>query len=303
MKVFITGGTGFVGSHARAHYLDQGHEVAYVGSRSAPDRIDHERSRYIRADTTEPGDWQKAAGEADLILNLAGRTIFRRWSERYKARIRDSRILTTRNLVAALPAGSRAVLVSTSAVGYYGDGGEAVLTETSAVGNDFLGRLARDWEAEAMQAAGKGARVVIARFGIVLGRGGGALASMLPAFRFFVGGPMGSGRQWFPWIHIDDLIGAMDFLHRRADLHGPFNLCGPNPVRNKEMARLLGKALGRPAIIPVPAMALKLMMGEMAGALLASQRAIPAKLLAAGYHFNYPDMEGALTDLLGRPAV
>lgn len=301
MKVLITGGSGFVGSHAKVHFLAQGHGVTLVGSRPTPGDMDHERCRYIQADTAEPGQWQQAAGEADLIINLAGRTIFKRWSDKYKEQIRASRILTTRHLVDALPDGNQTVLISASAVGYYGDGGEAVLTETSETGNDFLAALARDWEAEAMRAAAKGVRVVIARFGIVLGRDGGALASMLPAFRSFVGGPLGSGKQWFPWIHMDDLLGAFDFLMGRQELHGPFNVCAPNPVRNKEMAQRLGKALGRPAKISVPAMALKLMAGELAGALLASQRAIPAKLLATGYQFRYPDLEAALADLLDRP--
>jgi uncharacterized protein len=194
------------------------------------------------------------------------------------------------------------VLISTSAVGYYGDCGEAVITEQNAIGDDFLASLAKAWEAEAMRAADKGVRVVIARFGIVLGQDGGALASMVPAFRSFVGGPLGSGKQWFPWLHIHDLLAACDFLYGRADLHGAFNFCSPNPVRNREMAQTLGSVLHRPAMVPVPTMALKLMLGELAGALLASQRAVPAKLLAAGFEFKYPELAGALKDILGSSA-
>jgi len=302
MKIFITGGTGFVGGHAKNHFLEQGHAVTVVGTRSSPEGMDHELCHYVEADTTEAGDWQAEAAQADLILNLAGRTIFRRWSESYKAKIRDSRIKTTRNLVDALAPDSKAVLISTSAVGYYGDCGEAVITEQNAIGDDFLASLAKAWEAEAMRAADKGVRVVIARFGIVLGQDGGALASMVPAFRSFVGGPLGSGKQWFPWLHIHDLLAACDFLHGRADLHGAFNFCSPNPVRNRQMAQTLGSVLHRPAMMPVPTMALKLMLGELAGALLASQRAVPAKLLAAGFEFKYPELAGALKDILGSSA-
>ncbi|MCJ8501908.1 TIGR01777 family oxidoreductase [Desulfatitalea alkaliphila] len=302
MQLLITGGTGFVGSHAQHHFLNQGHDVTLIGTRPAPEGLDHARCRYIRADTTASGDWQEAVGQADLILNLAGRTISKRWTARYKTQIRESRILTTRNLVAALPAASRAVLISTSAVGFYGDGGEMELAETSPGGDDFLADLSREWEAAAMDATEKGARVVIARFGIVLGRDGGPLAAMVQPFRAFMGGPIGSGRQWFPWIHMEDLLAAIQFLYDHAELHGAFNLCSPNPVRNRELAQTIGKVIGRPAVMPVPALALKLMLGEMAEAVMASQRAIPAKLLAAGFQFQYSDLEPALVDLLTTPA-
>jgi uncharacterized protein len=301
MQLLITGGTGFVGSHAKAHFLAQGHEVTLLGTRPAPEGIEGSRCRYIQADTTEPGEWQQAVGQADLILNLAGRTIFRRWTRRYKAQIRDSRIRTTQNLVDALKPGRPAVLISTSAVGYYGDGGDAELTEEAPRGDDFLAALARDWEAAAMEAVAKGARVVITRFGIVMGRGG-SLAKMVPAFRAFMGGPLGTGQQWFPWIHMEDLVAGLDFLYRHPELNGVFNLCGPHPVRNRAFAQQLGKALDRPAVVPVPTLALKLMMGELADTLLASQRALPAKLLAAGFQFKYPHLDTALADLLATAA-
>jgi uncharacterized protein (TIGR01777 family) len=256
--------------------------------------------RLIRADTTQPGPWQQAAAEADWIVNLAGRTIFHRWSEAYKQQIRDSRILTTRNLVAALPGHRPVVLISTSAVGYYGDGADALLAETAPAGNDFLARLSVDWEQAALDATAKGARVAIARFGIVLSADGGALAQMLPAFRWLVGGPLGSGRQWFPWIHMGDLVAAIEFLAGRDDLAGPFNLCAPHPVINRELARTLGRTLGRPAFVPAPAPALRLLMGEMAGVLLAGQRAVPQRLMAAGFQFRYPHLDGALEALLAR---
>lgn len=298
MRVLITGGTGFIGWHLSVRFSEHGHTVTLLGTRAASPEAASGPYRTLQADTTQPGSWQQAAADADLIVNLAGRTIFKRWSARTKQQIYDSRIQTTRNVVAALPAGSRAVLVSTSAVGYYGDGQESVLTEDAAPGHDFLAALARDWEAEAMGAAVKGVRVVLARFGVVLGSDGGALANMLPAFRFFAGGPLGSGRQWFPWIHIHDLCAAIHFLYERDDLAGAFNLCSPHPARNRELAQTLGRILGRPAVMPAPALVLKLLLGEMAGVLLASQRAVPERLLAAGFQFQYPHLEAALTDLL-----
>jgi uncharacterized protein len=298
MNVVITGGTGFVGRQLCRHMLDRGHSVVALGTRPDFD-LQHSRLTYVRADTSATGPWQRRLTDADLIVNLAGRTIFHRWSHRYKNAMTASRVQTTRNLVDALPASSRAVLVSTSAVGYYGNCGDARLTETSPPGEDFLARLSRDWEAAALKAADKGVRVVTARFGIVLGAGGGALAAMLPAFRRFAGGPLGTGRQWFPWIHQDDLIAALDFLASEGDLHGPVNVCAPNPVRNADLARTLGRVLGRPAKLAVPEVALRLVAGELTTALLASQRAVPQRLLAGGFEFQYPELEGALRHLLG----
>lgn len=296
MNVLITGGTGFVGRHLADRFLGQGHVVTLLGSRSASQTSGS--CRTIQADTTQPGDWQQAAAEADLIVNLAGRTIFHRWSEDYKRQMHASRIRTTQNLVAALPAVSQAVLISASAVGYYGDGQDAQLPETAPNGHDLMALLCVDWETAALGAVAKGARVVLARFGIVLDADGGALAKMLPAFRLFAGGPLGSGRQWFPWIHMADLLAAVDFLAGRSDLSGAFNLCSPHPVRNRELARTLGQTLGRPAVLPTPALALRLLMGEMAGALLVSQRAVPERLMAAGFQFQYPRLDLALSDLL-----
>ncbi len=297
MQVVITGGSGFVGTHLGRFLLNQGHSVSALGTRPAFNRIDHPGFQYLCADTTRPGDWQQLLPHADLIVNLAGRSIFQRWSRKYKQQIYNSRILTTRHLVEALPTSTSTTLISTSAVGYYGHCGDSELTEAAPLGRDFLSGLSQDWEAEALAAASKGARVVLARFGIVLGSGGGALAKMVPAFRSFVGGPLGDGRQWFPWIHIKDLVGALNFLATRSDLEGAYNLSAPHPVRNLEMAQTLGRILARPAKMAVPAFMLKLTMGELADVLLSSQRAVPAKLLEAGYRFQFPKLEAALSDL------
>ncbi len=299
MNILITGGTGFVGTHLSRACLDDGHDVAILGTRPSPKDLEHPRLRLVAADATRPGDWQANVPWADIIFNLAGRTIFQRWTQKHKQQIYDSRILTTRNVVDALPQATTSVLVSTSAVGYYGTCGDAELSEESPPGNDFLATLARDWEAEAKAGEAKGARVVLVRLGIVLGRDGGALAKMIPAFRSFVGGPLGSGRQWFPWIHIQDLLGALKFLAAPSDLKGPFNLCAPHPVTNAEMAAALGKALGRPAKIAVPAFMLRMVMGELGDVFLSSQRVRPARLLAAGFEFGFPQIDKALADLMG----
>ncbi len=298
MNVVITGGSGFVGTHLSNHLLKAGHRITALGSRPTYDLIDHPDFSYRSADTTRAGEWQEVVADADWIFNLAGRTIFQRWSRRYKQQIYDSRVLTTRHLVSALPDQSRAVLVSTSAVGYYGDRGEEALTERSIPGHDFLADLAKDWEAAATAAQTKGARVVAARFGIALGKDGGALAKMVPAFRTFMGGPLGSGKQWFPWIHIHDMVAALEYLAAGDDHHGPFNICSPNPVRNGEMATALGKVLGRPAAMAAPTFMLKMMMGEVAGTLLASQKALPENLQRAGFEFTFPEIDAALADLV-----
>jgi uncharacterized protein (TIGR01777 family) len=300
MKVLIIGGTGFVGTHLSRSCLDAGHEVTVLGTRLRYNGPVDSRLRYVAADTGIPGDWQAHVTAADIVFNLAGRNIFQRWNQKYKQQLRDSRILTTRNVVDALPETKTAVLISTSAVGYYGSCGDVELNEDCPAGRDFLASLAMDWEAEAIRGEAKGARVVLTRFGIVLGRDGGALAKMIPAFRSFVGGPLGHGRQWFPWIHIQDLLGALDFLASRSDLRGPFNLCAPQPVTNGQMADALGKVLGRPAKMAVPAFMLKMMMGELGDVLLSSQRALPVNLLAAGFEFGFPQIDMALANLINR---
>jgi uncharacterized protein (TIGR01777 family) len=204
MNYFITGGLGFVGCHLSNFLLKDGNRVTAIGLNPKPNLIDHSEFRYIPADTTKAGDWQDEMRDQEVIVNLAGKSIFKRWTEDYKKQIYDSRILTTRNLVDALPDGSDVIFCSTSAVGFYGSRGDDVLTEESPPGEDFLAKVGKDWEWEALQALNKGARVVLTRFGIVLDRDGGAMGKMIPAFRRYLGGPLGSGEQWFPWIHMHD---------------------------------------------------------------------------------------------------
>lgn len=301
MKVLITGVSGFVGTYTAQRLLEQGDHVTGTGTRTRHDTIRHENFRYIRADTTEEGAWQEEVRSADGVVNLAGKNIFNRWTRRYKQDIYDSRIRTTRRVVEAMPESGAPVLCSASAVGYYGDRGEEILTEEATGGDDFLARVGRDWEAEAFAAQAKGSRVVAARFGIVLGRDGGALAKMLPAFKSFVGGPLGAGSQWFPWIHVDDLVSALLFALRSDTVAGPLNFCAPNPVRNRELAHTLGQVLGRPAAVSVPKLMVRMALGEAADPLMASIRAVPAALTTAEFPFRYPELEDALRDLVDGP--
>jgi len=298
MKIFITGGTGFVGSFLLPSLLEKGHDVTTVGTSGSHRLKGGKNFHYISADTTKTGKWQEELENVDAVINLAGRNIFKYWTKRYKQQIYDSRILTTRNLVEALPSDKNIILCSTSAAGYYGNRGDELLTEKVSPGKDFLAKVCIDWEKEAYKARDKGPRVTILRFGVVLGRDGGALAKMIPAFRFYTGGPLGGGMQWFPWIHINDLMSAIDFILEHRDMDGPFNTCAPEPVRNKNFAKILGSVLHRPSLLPVPAMIIRLVMGEMGATLMNSQRAVPEKLAKHGFGFQYPDVESALRDII-----
>jgi len=298
MNIFITGGLGFVGRNLSNAFLLKGHQVIAIGRSQNPVMIDHPDFRYVAADTTQAGEWQDLLRDQQVVVNLAGKSIFTLWTERTKRQIYDSRILTTRNLVEALPAGADTTLCSTSAIGYYGDRGEDILTEDEPAGDDFLAEVGRDWEKEALQAESKGARVVLTRYGIVLDRDGGAMAKMVPAFRMFVGGPLGSGRQWFSWIHMRDLLKAYLFVVDRQDVRGPLNYCAPEPVRNEQLAKTLAEKLTRPAFMPAPAFMIKLVLGEFGKVLLASQRVRPAALERAGFEFDYPDLDSALAQIV-----
>lgn len=302
MKVLVTGASGFVGTQLCRRLVDLGHQVTGVAQAPHPNPSLPSQVRYISADTTQPGPWQEAVPDQNLLVNLAGASIFRRWTAASKEIIYNSRILTTRNLVDAIPQGAAVALLSTSAVGYYGSRGDASLTEDEPPGSDFLASLCVDWEAEASSARSKGVRVVCMRFGIVLGKTGGALGQMIPAFKRFVGGPLGDGRQWFSWIHMEDLIGAMLFVMEKDAVDGAVNFCAPNPVRNETLAHVLGKLLHRPSFLKTPAFALKLVLGEFGSVLLEGQRVFPAVLLRHGYTFRYPDIEAALAEVLGVPA-
>ncbi len=298
MKVFIAGGTGFIGKRLARRFLDRGDRVTITGTRSRSPLETVENLRHVSADLTREGPWQEALAESDAVINLTGKTIFRRWTRKYKAQIRDSRVLSTQNIVDGLGGSRQAVLINASAVGYYGSRGDTVLDEDASPGTDFLAKVGRDWEAAAMEGDKKGVRVVCARFGIVLGEGGGALEKMIRPFKFFLGGPLGDGDQWFPWIHIDDLTEAVVWVIKHQRLKGPVNFCSPNPVRNREMSRILGRILGRPAFLTTPAFALRMVMGELGSALISSQRCVPEKLSGSGFRFVFPDIETAFCGIL-----
>ena len=302
MKVLITGGTGFVGTQLTNRLIQEGDEVTILTRSPKAPKGTAFGVYYLQGDPTQKGPWQDSIKDHDAIINLAGASIFSKWTDAYKKLIRDSRMTTTRNLVEGIPAHSerKITLFSTSAVGYYGFHGDEELAEDAPPGSDFLARLAVEWEGEALKARDKGARVVITRFGIVLGEKGGALGQMIPLFKKFIGGPIGNGRQWFSWVHIKDLAEAFVFLMKHPEISGPVNLCSPNPLQNKDLAKALGKALHRPSFMPAPGFMIKLVLGEFGSVILEGQRVIPRRLLDSGFSFQYPNIDKALQNLMGR---
>jgi uncharacterized protein (TIGR01777 family) len=300
MKVFLTGGTGFVGTFLSRELISQGHDITILTRQKKSPASLKNGIRFVTGDPKQEGPWMAEVAQHDWIINLAGFSISNKWTEENKRMLYDSRVLTTRNLVAALAKGDRRQLFcSTSAPGYYGPRGDEELTEASPPGQDFLATLARDWEAEAAKAQDLGIRTVITRFGIVLGKEGGMLGQLVPLFKSFVGGPVGSGEQWLSWVHQMDLVRAYLFILEHQDLAGPVNFTSPNPLRNRDFAKALGRALGRPAFMPAPAFMMRLMLGEFAEAVLTGQKILPQKLMAAGFKFLYPTIDQALQHLLG----
>lgn len=299
MNIFMTGGTGFVGTFLAKKFISEGHRLTILTHPVSPAVPSLNGLSYLEGNPTVKGPWQDAVKEHDVIINLAGASIFSRWTAEQKAILRSSRIETTRNLMTALPAdASKITFLSTSAVGYYGFHDDEELTEQMPAGNDFLARLAYDWEQEALRSEEKGARVVITRFGIVLGKNGGALGQMIPLFKLFLGGPLGSGKQWFSWVHMHDLAEAFGFLLHHQEIKGAVNLCSPQPVRNADLGKAIGKVLHRPSFMPAPGFMIKLILGEFGSVLLEGQRVIPCRLLDAGFKFKYPDIENALRNII-----
>jgi uncharacterized protein (TIGR01777 family) len=301
MRVFITGGMGFVGTNLTKVLSANGHQVTVLDRSIHEERPVPEGVSRVQGDSTKPGPWQDEVVEHDVVINLAGASIFQRWNSEVKKAIRESRILTTRNVVEALASreGKEAHLFSTSAVGYYGFHGDEFLSEDDPAGNDFLAQVGVDWEAEALKARDHGARVVLTRFGLVLGRKGGVLGQLAPLFNRYLGSPLGSGRQWFSWVHAEDLANMFLFVLDREEMEGPVNCTAPNPVRNRELTYTLAEALGKPVIMPfVPGFMLRLVLGEFANIILEGQRVVPTRLLESGFLFRFSTLKEALADIL-----
>lgn len=303
MRIFIVGGTGLVGSRLFKALTARGDEVVLLSRQTDAARRFPE-VRVVVGDPSQTGPWMEAVKECDAVVNLVGEGVFnRRWSDDFKQTLVRSRVESTRNVAAALKAapprgdGSPRVLVNASAIGIYGPKDEEYLDEASPPGNDFLAKLCVEWE-QAAREAEPAARVVIVRVGVVLDKAGGALAKMLLPFKLCAGGPVGSGRQYVSWIHHHDLVGLFLLGLDHSQASGPLNGTAPSPVTNKAFAQSLGRALGRPSFMPTPTFMLRLMLGEVADVVTTGQRVMPRRPLELGYVFKFPDIDGALRDVL-----
>ncbi|MDG4476682.1 TIGR01777 family oxidoreductase [Thiovibrio frasassiensis] len=301
MKVFIAGGTGFLGQAIIRKLLQEGHSVTALAR--SPDKLGalSSRIRLVPGSPLISGPWQEEAPAHDVIINLTGTDIFTRWTSKKKQQILASRIVSTRNIVAAIPAHSPhpITFINTSASGFYGFCGDEEKLEDGLPGRDFLATVCTAWEQEANKAKEK-ARVICMRIGIVLGKNGGALAKMLPGFRLGVAGKLGHGRQWFPWIHLDDLTRAILFCMQNSAIQGPVNLSAPTPVRNSEFTGILGRILHRPTFLAVPGFSVRLVLGELSGVVLEGCRMLPGVLLKNGFRFNFPEAQAAIEDIVGK---
>jgi len=295
MRTLVTGATGFVGRHLLPR-LKRPVILSRSGSKNRGALNPYDVTAYDWSPRRGPPP-EQAFDNVDVVVHLAGENVASgRWTRAKKQRIRASRVQGTTNLVTALAGLAKPprLLISASAVGYYGSRGEELLTESSSPGDDFLADVCVAWEAAAMAAADVGVRVVTLRTGLVLGPGGGALDAMLKPFRWGLGGRLGSGQQWISWIHLDDLVELILFLRDHETIHGPVNVTSPTPCRNADFTQVLAEAVHRPAVLPVPAPMLRLALGQFSSVLLASQRAIPELALRSGFHFRYPEVDEAL---------
>lgn len=299
VKIFVSGGTGLVGRHIITSLQQRGDQVLCLTRDKSMVPADFPAEvEIIEGNSVVPGKWQEAIASCDGVINLAGESVAEGfWTKGKKRRIRRSRLSTTFNIVDALEERDRpAVLVSASATGYYGDAGPQALTEKSEPGHGFLARLACEWEHTTRQAEAEQVRVAMIRIGVVLSDEGGALTKMLPAYRMGLGGPMGNGSQYFPWIHINDLVRVFLFALDNPEISGPVNASVPTPPQQKEFAAAMGRALDKPAFLPTPALALRLLLGEKASIVLSSQRVVPNVLKAAGFKFQNVDLDDVLAE-------
>jgi uncharacterized protein len=291
MRIAVTGATGFIGRKIVERLLQRGDDVVAITR-------DLDQARPKLPSSVGLAAWEGLAlSDVDAAINLAGDPVVGRWTEEKKQKVRGSRIEGTRRLVAALHKSRARVLVSSSAVGYYGPHGDEELDEESPAGSDFLAEVCQAWEAEAQAFSGVARRTVCVRTGVVLGKGGGALAKMVTPFKLFGGGPVGSGKQWTSWIHLDDLVSLYLFALDDARAQGPLNGSAPNPCTMKELAAALGRALHRPSWLPVPAAAVRAMFGEGATVVLDGQRVLPRRAQALGFQFRFANLDEAMADL------
>lgn len=305
MKIIITGGTGLIGKALCAEFATDGHDVTVL-SRN-PEKAQRKMAsgtKLEKWDAKTANGWGYLADGADAIINLAGAGIAdKRWTPSRKEAIYQSRLDAGQAVVEAVKAATNkpSVVIQSSAVGYYGvDNGDNVLTENSGPGSDYLAQVCFDWEASTSALDAMGVRRPVIRTGIVLSNDGGAWPKIKLPFLLFAGGPLGSGKQWYPWIHIDDEIRAIKFLLENAEANGVFNLSAPEPVTNKQLAKTTGRVMGRPGFVPAPGAAMKIALGEMATIVLDGQRAVPHKLEELGFSFEYPYIEEAVRELTGK---
>lgn len=301
MKIIVSGGTGFLGRYVVQRLVKEKHSIVLLsrsGSRHRKYAVPG--VQIVAWDARTQGDWIAHIEDADAVMNLAGESIGgRRWTHAQKERILGSRVDATRAIVDALRGAKKrpSVLISASAVGYYGAVEDDEVTESRRRGEGFLAEVCEQWEKEATKAEGLGVRVVITRTGVVVGKGGGALTRMVLPFKMFVGGPIGSGKQWFPWIHVDDVAGILRLLLQNSTVSGPVNLVAPEAVTMKQFCTALGKATKRPSWAPIPAFVLKLALGEMSSMVLTGQRVVPATVTSLGYNFLFPKLDDALKSI------
>lgn len=296
------GGSGFIGQTLVRTLTGRGHTITLLTRAVNKDVSLPEGAVFLEGNPTHPGPWQDELVKHDAVINLAGASIFRLWTKKAKRLIFESRVRTTRNIAAALQSGRGRItlLLNSSAVGYYGFRGEELLDESAPAGDDFLASVVAAWENEALRCVQPGVRVVICRFGLVMGRSGGTLKQMSLPFKFFLGSPLGSGIQWMSWIHEKDLASMIVFFLDKENIYGPVNCTSPYPVRNKELVRTLGRALRRPVIaLSVPQFLLRLILGEFSSIVVKGQRVIPGVLLEQGFQPQFPTIQSALEDLLG----
>ena len=301
MKIILSGGTGFIGKPLVRELLGQGHNVVILTRHAA--QSSHEGLSYALWDGRNQGAWSQQVDGADAVINLAGESIGdKRWTKSQKEKILQSRLSATNALVTAITAAKQKpeVLISGSAVGYYGSIPEGNVTEDVPAANDLHAQVCKEWENAAQKAETLNVRVVCLRTGIVLEKDGGALKRMLLPFKLFAGGPIGSGKQWMPWIHREDMLRAIMFVLENRAVRGPVNMTAPEPVRMREFAKALGKAMRRPSLAPVPGFVLKIILGELSVMVLTGQRALPKKLQQAGFQFTHPNISEALSSILSR---